>query len=146
MFRPPNRPPPFTQHHYPPPPMQQRVPGPHPPNQNGLSGLLSRFTNSSIPTGEGASKLTNTLSNVQKVLDVAQQATPLIKEYGPLIKDAPKYISMLKALQEINKEEEQEDAEEVEEDSNTPKTEKKEEHHIEESEPIPKGSQPKLFI
>lgn len=133
---------------YPPPPMQPRVPTPNPPDQSGLKGLLSRFTNSSIPAGEGASKLTNTLSNVQQVLNVAQQATPLIKEYGPLIKDAPKYISMLKALQEINKEDE-EDTEEVKEDSRTPKKETEEgaeEHCIEEAEPVPKGSQPKLFI
>lgn len=144
MFRPSHQAPPFANRQLPMKPFNQgRALPPQAPKQNGLQGLLSKFTSTPGTVSQGGSKITNTLSNVQQVLNVAQQATPLIKEYGPLIKDAPKYISMIKALNEINKEEEEEVSEEKEteiEGNNLPD----DEYDI--SSETPKKSQPKLFI
>ncbi|UOQ47631.1 YqfQ family protein [Gracilibacillus caseinilyticus] len=132
MFRPPNQPPQFPMQQMPPgggggyfPGFQSR--GPMPPmanqaanSQSGLQGLLQRFLPSQASSASqvsnlassagagGGSNLMGTLNNVQQVLKVAQQATPLIKEYGPMIKNAPKLINMMKALSEINDEDDEE--------------------------------------
>ncbi|UOQ85825.1 YqfQ family protein [Gracilibacillus salinarum] len=130
MFRPPNQPPQFPMQQMPPggggyfPGFQSRGPMPPMPNQvnnpSGLQGLLQRFlpsqassasqiSNLASNAGAGSgSNLMGTLNNVQQVLKVAQQATPLIKEYGPMIKNAPKLINMMKALSEINDDEDEE--------------------------------------
>jgi hypothetical protein len=128
MFRPPYQPP----HTFQQPPIQQGnflrmmpqrggLPQQVPVNQTGIQGLLQRFlpgkaatSGAGLSASSGGSNLMGTLNNVQQVLKVAQQATPLIKEYGPMIKNAPKLINMMKALNEINKED---DSEEV--DNNT---------------------------
>ncbi|MGP4041270.1 VrrA/YqfQ family protein [Gracilibacillus sp. D59] len=161
MFRPPNQPPMFSQHNIPNNiPTQGFFPRGPVPNQmtnpTGLQGLLQRFLPSqasnmtqatNVATGSG-SNLMGTLNNVQQVLKVAQQATPLIKEYGPMIKNAPKLINMMKALNEINDEvevdDEIEEAEEMTITESSPTTKKqvnKRSTQISTSE-----SQPKLFI
>lgn len=106
-----------------------------PTQSRGLQGLIGRlFSNSrnagnamqpmQFP-GQAASQFAsqaatqstggfaNTLGNVQQVLKVAQQATPLIREYGPMVKNAPKLMSMLKALSEIQDDEEEENSDEI---------------------------------
>ncbi|MDX8046182.1 VrrA/YqfQ family protein [Gracilibacillus sp. S3-1-1] len=125
------------------------------PNQTGLRGIIQRFLPSQSATAPlsqasnaattGGVNLTSTLNNVQQVLKVAQQATPLIKEYGPMIKNAPKLISMVKALNEINEEDEEE--EEIEQEVSS-EMQLSEEDSIESisSEERPSQSMPKLFI
>ena len=60
-----------------------------------------------VATQQSTGGLANTLGNVQQVLKVAQQATPLIKEYGPMVKNAPKIMGMIKALSEIQDDDEE---------------------------------------
>ncbi|WP_175480318.1 VrrA/YqfQ family protein [Gracilibacillus ureilyticus] len=117
MFRPPNQPPMFQQQPFQHGnfmqmmPQRGGLPQQLPVNQKGIQGLLQRFlpgkaatTTAGFSGSTGGSNLMGTLNNVQQVLKVAQQATPLIKEYGPMIKNAPKIFNMMKALNEINKE------------------------------------------
>lgn len=86
------------------------MPNQAPQATRGIQGILQKIipantTPSSIGNvAGGGSKLMGTLNNVQQVLKVAQQATPLIKEYGPMIKNAPKLINMMKAFSELNNE------------------------------------------
>ena len=106
----------------------------------GLQGLLGRLFNkntgnamqSAMQSGmqpsmqipaqlktatESTGGLTHSLGNVQPVLKVAQQATPLIRGYGRMVKNAPKLISMLKAFSEMQEDDEsdnEQDSEEVE--------------------------------
>ncbi|WP_208590990.1 VrrA/YqfQ family protein [Gracilibacillus suaedae] len=162
MFRPPNQPPMFPQQNIPTQGLFPRGPVPNQmTNPTGLQGILQRFLPSqasnmtqatNMAAGSG-SNLMGTLNNVQQVLKVAQQATPLIKEYGPMIKNAPKLINMMKALNEINDDEDEneytDDVEEVEEaqeltmTESTPSTQKQTKNNA----PIRTSeSQPKLFI
>lgn len=115
MFRPPNQSP-YHMHRQ--LPMQQNqmmnhfnrglISNQQPQATRGLQGILQKImpTNTTPQTlgnvTGGGSKLMGTLNNVQQVMKVAQQATPLIKEYGPMIKNAPKLINMMKAFKELN--------------------------------------------
>lgn len=151
------------------PPFPNRVP--LPPNQasnpTGIQALLQRFLpskaanaanaaqlpNMAASTASSGSGLTNTLSNVQQVLKVAQQATPLIKEYGPMVKNAPRLINMMKALGEINDEDEEEaelEETEAEVDKIMITDEDSDEAEIDDIEDVPprrsRESQPKLFF
>ncbi|WP_157801863.1 VrrA/YqfQ family protein [Gracilibacillus salitolerans] len=162
MFRPPNQPPMFSQHNMPTQGLFPRGPVPNQmTNPTGLQGLLQRFLPSqasnitqatNVATG-GGSNLMGTLNNVQQVLKVAQQATPLIKEYGPMIKNAPKLINMMKALNEINDDDDDEEQnevdveEEAEEMTITESTPTSNKQVSRSSTPIRTSeSQPKLFI
>ncbi|SDL68589.1 VrrA/YqfQ family protein [Sediminibacillus halophilus] len=75
------------------------------PRGGGLSGLLQRFTQpsavSQFPAAAGGgSKLTSTLGNVQQAIKMAQSAMPVIQQYGPMVKNIPMMINMLKAFNE----------------------------------------------
>ncbi|QTM99592.1 hypothetical protein ERJ70_09955 [Sediminibacillus dalangtanensis] len=70
-----------------------------------MSGLLQRFTQpsavSQFPAAAGGgSKLTSTLGNVQQAIKMAQSAMPVIQQYGPMVKNIPMMINMLKAFNE----------------------------------------------
>ncbi len=78
--------------------------GPAPGGGRGLAGLLQRFTQpaavSQFPAAAGGSKLTSTLGNVQQAIKMAQSAMPVIQQYGPMVKNIPMMINMLKAFNE----------------------------------------------
>ncbi|WP_175559205.1 VrrA/YqfQ family protein [Sediminibacillus albus] len=78
--------------------------------RGGVQGLLQRFIQ---PAGGGASqlpaagsKLTSTLGNVQQAIKMAQSAMPIVQQYGPMIKNIPMMINMLKAFNADEEEEE----------------------------------------
>ena len=103
------------------------------PFQQGTGGLLSRF----LSNPESASGMFN---NIQKAVNVANQFTPMIQQYGPMIRNIP---SLIKLYKEINSsdDEVQDEAEAKE----VPIAPKKEKPHHEKS--VPKGSsKPKLYI
>lgn len=88
----------------------------------GIKGLLQKFVKpkntrtgatgiANATTADGGGGFTKTLGNIQQVLNVAQSATPMIQQYGPMVKNLPTMISMLKALNESDDEEETDQSE-----------------------------------
>ncbi|MDC3415314.1 VrrA/YqfQ family protein [Aquibacillus salsiterrae] len=88
----------------------------------GLKGIFQRFFKSSSnaaphPGGNFPSAVASAqtsgggfvdkLANFQHVLNMAQQATPMIREYGPMIKNIPTMVSMLTAFAEAEDEDEE---------------------------------------
>jgi hypothetical protein len=76
--------------------MQQHIPLP-----NKTGGLLSRL----LQTGNASSggiNLGGMLGNIQQGLKVAETVTPMIQQYGPLIKNIPAMISMYKEIMSSN--------------------------------------------
>lgn len=60
-------------------------------------------------------KLTGTalghLERVQQVLNVIERTTPLIEEYGPMVRNLPRMYQLMKAFKSIEKEEKAENTE-----------------------------------
>lgn len=50
----------------------------------------------------GISGFSGVLENIQKVLKLVETTTPLIQEYGPMIKNLPAMYRMVKALKEVD--------------------------------------------
>lgn len=65
-------------------------------SQNSLTSIASK----------GVGGLSKTLENVQQVLRVIESATPIVQQYGPMIKNLPAMYRMMKAFKDINLEEE----------------------------------------
>ncbi|MCF3941538.1 YqfQ family protein [Oceanobacillus alkalisoli] len=65
---------------------------------------------------KGISGFSGILSNIQQVLRVVETTTPMIKEYGPMLKNLPAMYRMVKAFKSID---------------DLPEEEKKEEANIE---------------
>ncbi|WP_368651916.1 VrrA/YqfQ family protein [Ornithinibacillus sp. 4-3] len=63
---------------------------------------------SSIPNliNKGVGGLSKSLGNIQQVLQVVDSATPLVQQYGPLVKNLPAMYRMMKAFKNIDLEEE----------------------------------------
>ncbi|PKR78794.1 hypothetical protein CEY16_03300 [Halalkalibacillus sediminis] len=79
--------------------------------QNIVGRFLGRRPQSSLlmqqPSKFGAmyspstySTFHQTLNHVQKGLQLVQQVTPYVKQYGPMIKNAPMFIDMVKIMME----------------------------------------------
>lgn len=76
--------------------------------RGGMQTLFSRFFPASrgaaraaaggIPNITNPTNLSNMLTNIQKALGVAQQITPMVQQYGPLIRNLP---AMLKIYREL---------------------------------------------
>lgn len=87
---------------------------------SGIQRLLQKigpnpFINSTgIKTGGG---LTQSLANLQQILKMTQSVTPLIQQYGPIVKNLPSMLSLLKAFQETEEDGEEENIESMEEDT-----------------------------
>ncbi len=110
----------------------------------------------------GGGKVTNTLGNIQQVLKMAQSAAPIVQQYGPMVKNLPMMINMIKAFNESESTEEVEDGDkdpvfEDEEKAKVKVNEKENLHKIESSIKQPKKpakavkkedgiSTPKLYI
>ncbi|WP_117169410.1 VrrA/YqfQ family protein [Paraliobacillus sediminis] len=76
-----------------------------PVEKSGLMGMLQKYlpTNLLQNTG-GGSGVTGTLNNIQQVLKMTQSVTPLIQQYGPMVKNIPSMLALLKAFQESDDE------------------------------------------
>ena len=152
-------------------PMGPPRPGTYFPSQqpvqqpSGAPGFLSKLLGQAGSgyigqTGGGSVNIESLLNNIQKTLKMAEQITPMIQQYGPLIKNAP---AMLKLLREFNSNDDDSEHDDKGESSETSKkkakrkTAKKEETKNKDSEnkndrpkkkkkEVVKESKPKLYI
>ncbi|AIF45453.1 VrrA/YqfQ family protein [Virgibacillus sp. SK37] len=100
----------------------------YPERQKGLQSIISRFirpkgsigavnptavTTSTLTTSGG---ITSKLDHVQNILKMVQTTTPLIQEYGPMVKNLPAMYRMMKAFKDMENIEETTDNEGGEED------------------------------
>lgn len=67
-----------------------------------LTGLLSGNTQAPSMLSKGIGGFANVLDNVQQVLRVVETTAPIIKEYGPMIKNLPTMYRMVKAFKSID--------------------------------------------
>ncbi|EZP76177.1 hypothetical protein H839_12909 [Parageobacillus genomosp. 1] len=95
------------------------------------------------------------LTNVQKMLGIAQNVMPMVQQYGPLIKNLPAMIRIWKELKPADEEESKTENNSQENKKKTtssakkrtvPKAAKTNENKRAESEKGPKPSTPKLYI
>lgn len=84
-------------------------------NANGIQQIFRNLSNpeSSIGTlaTKGLGDLSKTLSNVDQVIKVVQSATPIVREYGPMIKNLPAMYRMVKAFSQIEEDNDEKDTE-----------------------------------
>jgi len=64
-------------------------------------GALSSITKSF--GGKGVDSISKTLDGIQQFLNIVQSTTPLIQEYGPMVKNLPAMYRMAKAFKEFQK-------------------------------------------
>jgi hypothetical protein len=153
-----------------------RAPFPRPGFGGFLSRLFSRgqpiaspspwitpvMQNAAVSAGAGANTgggFLGMLTNVQKMLGIAQNVMPMVQQYGPLIKNLP---AMIRIWKELKPADEEESAEESKTKNNSqenkkkttsstkkravPKAGKTNENKRAKSEKTPKPSTPKLYI
>jgi YqfQ-like protein len=88
-------------------PMQPFQVNPHMQNMNGMHGMprhagsVDRFLGTIGSGGNitGGTSIFTMLNNVQKVLKVAETMGPMIKQYGPAMRNLPSIMSALKDFQ-----------------------------------------------
>src|SRR5690625_906653 len=75
-------------------------------NPQDTGNILTRFNQAKPALTEMATKgiggMSKTLNNIQQVLKVVETTAPLIQQYGPLVKNLPVMLKMIKALNETN--------------------------------------------
>lgn len=112
-------------------------------NKSNLQSVFKRITspeNVSQMAFKSFGNLNQTLTNVQKVAQVVQSATPLVQEYGPIVKNLPALYRMMKTINNIDEEKVDTKIKANEEKKNVP------EHSNELVKRTPGQSTPKLFI
>lgn len=76
-----------------------------PANPNGVQRLFKNLSNRNSSIGTLATKglgdISKTLSNVDQVIKVVKSATPIVQEYGPMVKNLPAMYRMVKAFSQI---------------------------------------------
>lgn len=79
----------------------QQIP---PPNRlpMNINGLFSSNMLQNAKTHKGIGGFASILQNVQQVLRVVETTTPIIKEYGPMVKNLPAMYRMMKAFKGID--------------------------------------------
>ncbi|MBA2873507.1 YqfQ family protein [Thermaerobacillus caldiproteolyticus] len=129
---------------------------PAPPVPHGfmMPTLQNAATNVAANTGGG---LGGILTNVQRMLGIAQNVVPMVQQYGPLVKNIPAMMKIWKELKTTN-EEENEENEEKEEKEEKQEKKKKTSSSVKRDIPTakatdrekttkePKPSKPKLYI
>ncbi len=70
------------------------VPLQHGAGQSG--GLLAKLFGGAQAGGGGITNIVGMLQNAQKAIGVFQQISPLVQQYGPLIKSLPALISIMR--------------------------------------------------
>lgn len=94
------------------------------PTNAGKGNLLKRLLGAQqqIGTGTGgitgAGGISNTLANIQQVLNVVQSTAPIVQEYGPMIKNLPAMYRMMKAFKDLDKIEDGSENDSVKDDNN----------------------------
>ncbi|MFB1049367.1 VrrA/YqfQ family protein [Paraliobacillus sp. JSM ZJ581] len=138
--------------------------------RGGLQGIIQKLLpsqlGSQLPAATtGGGGITNTLSNIQQILKMTQSVTPIIQQYGPIVKNLPTMLSLLKAFQEVDGEEEAEEDTASETDESNEQINVNTNEEIENKSPVKtnneniylietdkpgmnqsNGSKPKLFI
>jgi hypothetical protein len=153
-----------------------RPPGPRP----GFGGFLSRLFSRGQPiaspspwitpaihhaaasTGAGANTgggFIGMLTNVQKMLGIAQNVMPMVQQYGPLIKNLPAMVKIFRELKTTDQEENEQEEKKTE--KNIPENKKKTsssskkrtvpkaktyENKSSQSAKTPRPSTPKLYV
>ncbi|MGM7702023.1 VrrA/YqfQ family protein [Pseudalkalibacillus sp. Hm43] len=82
-------------------------------------GFLSRFLSPNPGAGSGLN-LIGMVENVQKVMKMADTVKPLVQQYGPMVKNLPSMLQLLKEYQNYSS-----DSDSEEEDSSTEEKEAK---------------------
>jgi hypothetical protein len=89
-----------------------------PARNNPVAGIMQQFMGKNQNVGQMATKgfdgLSRTLNGVQQVLRVVDTATPIVKQYGPLVRNLPAMYRMMKAFQDINTTEGEQESGELE--------------------------------
>lgn len=105
-------------------PQQRTAPQPQRASGGGLSGVLQKILNrggrgaqtaarAALPASSSASggvSLLDMLNHTQSALRAAESFMPMVQEYGPMVKNLPSMLKMMKALKDINFDEEDEEA------------------------------------
>lgn len=108
---------------------QQRF-GPQQPQRpsGGLPGILQKILNrgskgaqttarAALPatsSSSGGVSLLDMLNHTQSALKAAESFMPMVQEYGPMVKNLPSMLKMMKALKDINFDDDEEEASETE--------------------------------
>ncbi|PAD39291.1 hypothetical protein CHH53_05900 [Terribacillus sp. 7520-G] len=92
-----------------------------PPSNGGLPDILQRILNrgnrgqapgrQALPTAtsspSGGISLLDMLNHTQNALKAAESFMPMVQEYGPMVKNLPSMLKMMKALKDIDFDEEE---------------------------------------
>ncbi|MFD1358218.1 VrrA/YqfQ family protein [Fictibacillus halophilus] len=113
-------------------PMQPFQVNPHMQNMNGMhemprhAGSVDRFLGTIGSGGSitGGTSIFTMLNNVQKVLKVAETMGPMIKQYGPAMRNLPSIMSALKDFQSGGSETKAENSAEADTSKKADKNEK----------------------
>jgi len=77
-----------------------------PASTQGTGNIIEQFKQAKPALTDIASKgiggMSKTLNNVQQVLRVVETTAPLIRQYGPLVKNLPAMLKMMKALNDAD--------------------------------------------
>lgn len=127
-----------------------------------LLSFLQPQSGASTGAGEAVSKgvggLSGVLDNMQQVINVVQNATPIVKEYGPMVKNLPAMFRMMKAFNSLDDEDDEDKEENKKDESELSESERTESEQTEseseeanelsitEDEQQKGKSVPKLFI
>jgi len=68
-----------------------------PNNMSGLS-TLGNAANALSSASSGTGGILGTIQNIQKVVQVGQQIMPMVQQFGPLVKNVPAMINMVKTI------------------------------------------------
>lgn len=110
-------------------PQQRFAPQPQPQPQpqrtsGGLPGVLKKILNrgsrgaqtgarAALPASSSSSggvSLLDMLNHTQSALRAAESFMPMVQEYGPMVKNLPSMLKMMKALKDINFDDDDEEA------------------------------------
>lgn len=125
------------------------------PFQMGAQGFGARAAGSQAlgAAGQAAAKTGGAgwLGHMQTALKAIQGAAPMVKQYGPMVKNLPAMINMMKLMNESDEEETDEELESLSSsfqfESSSPAPKKAGKKKIKKSTPRVQGtSQPKLYI
>ncbi|MFD1040039.1 VrrA/YqfQ family protein [Virgibacillus byunsanensis] len=95
------------------------VPQSRNPLQNIIQSLFKSQGSYSGVATQGGGGFTNTLTNIQQILNFVQKSAPIVQEYGPMVKNLPAMYRMMKAFNENDDENENEESANLTESSNT---------------------------
>lgn len=119
-----------------------------PTQQTATKGIGSKLLGK---MSSGQFNLESLLTNIQKALGMAEQITPMIQQYGPLIKSAPALLQLLKESPEGDDDTDYDDGEdgnleEIDLDKNTDSETETNSKQKKRKPVTPKESVPKLYI